>query len=146
MSSNVLVWDWLHSLWQNYFYVMLLHIQGCCFYSKSSIQICASKRLSVDFKTEKSDPKHPSRRPSITSGRSSVSNICPNDVVIPSGCPSVSKSFQLFKVAYVRMSQQHVRTLFSVQQVKWFPLQTHIWEDNCNCPNDKSTPSGRYPW
>jgi hypothetical protein len=63
----------------------------------------------------------------------------------------------LFKLASVRTSQQHVRTLFrvpkefcvqvhpsgrrsntiwtlfSVRQVKWFPSETQIWKGSCNC-------------
>jgi len=37
------------------------------------------------------------------------------------------------------------RTPVNVRQVKGFPSQTQIWEDSCNRPDDKSTPSGRYP-
>jgi hypothetical protein len=144
--GSLLVWDWLHSIWQNHLYVMLLHIQGCFLYSESSIQICASRRLYVDFKIEKLDPKHPPGGPSITSGCSSVRNIRPDGVAIPSERPSVSISFEMFKVASGLTSQHHVRTLFSVWQVKEVPSQTFIWEDSCNRLDDRSTPSGRYPW
>jgi hypothetical protein len=60
------------------------------------------------------------------------SNIHPDDEIFPSRLPSVSRSFELFQVASIRTSQQHVRTLFSVRQVKGFPFQTQIWEDSCN--------------
>jgi hypothetical protein len=33
----------------------------------------------------------------------------------------------------------------SVRQVKGFPLRTQIWEDSCNHPDDRSTPSIHYP-
>jgi len=57
--------------------------------------------------------------------KSQVSCIRPEDVVIPSRRSSVKqdpsgRSFELFQVAYVRMSLQHVRTPFSVRQVKGF--------------------------
>jgi hypothetical protein len=64
-----------------------------------------------------------------------LSNIRPDDVDIPFGLPSVSKSFELLRVASVQTSQQHVRTPFSVRQVKEFLSQTQIWEDNCNHPD-----------
>jgi len=71
------------------------------------------------------------------------SNISPKDVVILSRLPLVSKNFELFKVASVRMSQQEVRTPFSVRQVKEFSMRTQIWEDSCNRSDDRSTSSGR---
>jgi len=66
---------------------------------------------------------------------SSVSNIRPDEAVIPSGCPSVSRSFELFKVASVRTFQQLVRTLVSVRQEIGFPSQTERWEDSCIHPD-----------
>lgn len=51
--SILLVCDWLHSIGQNHFYVMLLIYQGCCLYSESTFQLCASRRFCVDFKTVK---------------------------------------------------------------------------------------------
>jgi hypothetical protein len=128
------------------------------------------RRFCVDSNSEKSDPLFRSGRPSKASGRSSVSNIHPGDMAIPSELPLVSRNFILFKLASVWTFQQHIQTLFrvreessiqvhlfgghgntvrmpvSVRQVKWFPSQTQIWEDSCNCPDVKSTPSGRYPW
>jgi hypothetical protein len=94
------------------------------------------------------------------------SNIGSDDMVISFELPSVSRSFKLFKVTFVRTSQQHVRTPFSVQKVKRFPSQKHMgrqlqlfgWhvytvqtiflirqdvEKNCNCPDVRATSSGR---
>jgi hypothetical protein len=71
------------------------------------------RRFCVDSKSEKSDPKLPSGRPSHASGRSSV-----------------SRSFEQFKVASVRTSRQCIWTLISVRQVNEFPSQTQIWEDS----------------
>jgi len=48
------------------------------------------------------------RRPNKASGRSAVSNICPNDVALPSRRTLVSRSFEQFKVTSVRTSWQHV--------------------------------------
>jgi hypothetical protein len=50
---------------------------------------------------QKSNPLFPFGRPSKASGRSSASNICPDDMGIPSGLPSVSRSFEQFKVASI---------------------------------------------
>jgi hypothetical protein len=143
----------------------------------TSFCVTSFKKVILEFKEDsvqiptqqKSDPLFPSRQPSKASRRSSVSNICPDDVAIPSGLPSVSRSFTQFKVASIHMSLQNIRTLFrvleessvqvhpsrrrgntfrtpiSVRQVKGFPLQTQIWEDSYNRPDGKSTPFGRYP-
>jgi len=62
--------------------------------------------------------------------------IHPDDKNFSSGPSSVSRSFELFQVASVRMSQQHVRTPFSLQPVMGFLSKTLIWEDNCNCLED----------
>jgi hypothetical protein len=67
----LLVCDWLHSIGQNQFCVMLLIYQGCCLYSKSSFKLCASRRFCVDFKTKKLNPFHPSGRPCQSSKHSS---------------------------------------------------------------------------
>jgi hypothetical protein len=74
------------------------------------------------------------------------SNIRPDEEKVPSGLPSVPRSFELFQVASVRTSQQNVRMPFNVRQVKGFPFQTQIWEDSCNRPDDVVIPSGCYPW
>jgi len=127
-------------------------------------------RFCANSNSKKSDPLFSSRQPSKAFGRSLVSNIRPDDVAIPSGLPSMSRSFKQFKVASVRTSWKHVQTLYRVQvdysvsvhpsgrrgnTVRilvrvWgklgFPLQTQIWEDSCNRPNVKSTPLERYPW
>jgi hypothetical protein len=126
-------------------------------------------RFCVDSNSEKSNPKIPSGRLCLESRCSSVSNIRPDDVAIPFGHPSVSKSFKQFKFAYDRTSWQHIRMLFrvpeefcvhvhpsercgntvrtpvNVRQIKGFPSQTQIWEDSCNRPDVRSTPSERYP-
>jgi len=51
---------------------MLLFNYGCCCYSESTLQFCASRRFCAEFKTVKSDPLHPSGRFSYPSGRSSI--------------------------------------------------------------------------
>jgi len=48
----------------------------------------------------------------------------------------MSRSFELFQVASIRMPQQHVRTLFSVRPAIGFLSKTLIWEDNYNRPDD----------
>jgi hypothetical protein len=112
---HLLVCDWLHSVWQNHFYVMLLHDQGYGFYSESTLQLWASRRFYAEFKTVKLNTLHPSEQHCITSRHPSISNICPEDVVIPSGFPSVSRRFELFRVASVPTSQQHFQALFSIR-------------------------------
>jgi hypothetical protein len=72
---------------------------------------------SVQIPTQqKSDPLFLSGRPSKASGCSSINNIRPDDVAMPSGLPSVSRSFKQFKVPSIRTSWQHTRTLFRVSE------------------------------
>jgi hypothetical protein len=61
-----------------------------------------------------SDLKIPSGRLCQLSGRSSIKQYL-------SGLPSMSRRFELFKVVSVRTSQQHIRMLFSIRQVRGFP-------------------------
>jgi hypothetical protein len=79
-------------------------------------------RFYTDSNSEKSDPLFQSGRPSKMSGCSSVNNIRPNDVAIPSRLPSMSRSFEQFKVASVRTSWQHVWTLFRVREESSIPM------------------------
>jgi len=76
-------------------------------FSVTSMKKAISKvpgKFCADSNSEKSDPKIPSRQPCLDSRRSSVSNIHPEDVAISSGRPSMSRSFEQLKFAYVRMS------------------------------------------
>jgi hypothetical protein len=67
------------------------------------------------------------------SGRSTVRSIIrPDDENFPSGPSSVSRSFELYQLASVRTSQQHVRMPSSVQSAMRFLSKTHIWEDSYN--------------
>jgi hypothetical protein len=119
-----------------------------------------SRRFCADSNSKSSNPLFPSGRPCKRSRRSSVSNICLDNMAIPSELPLVSRSFEQFKVA-------SVRTLFRVREdssVLVHPSgrrgntirmpvrirgelgllsQTRIRKDNCIRPDDKSTPSGR---
>jgi hypothetical protein len=53
-----------------------------------------------------------------------------------SGPSSVSRSFELFQVASVQTSQQHVQTTFSVRLAMEFLFKIQIWKDSCNRPDD----------
>jgi hypothetical protein len=110
--------------WQNHYHVMLLFSQGCHIFQ--SLHFKTFKEDSVQIPIQRSwIPKLPSGRPCKASRRSSVSNIRPDDVAIPSRHPSVSRRFKQFKVAFVRTSWQHVRTLITVRQEIGFPSHTH---------------------
>jgi len=115
---------WLHSVWQNHYYVMLLFYQGCCLFQSLHFRKVVQNVQRIFC----ADSKFPSGLPSHAFGR-----------------PSVSRRFEQFKVKSVWMSWQHVRTLIEVQQVIRFPSQTRIWEDNCIRPNVRATPSWRGP-
>jgi hypothetical protein len=62
--------------------------------------------------------------------------IRPDNENFPSESSSMSRSFELFQIAFVRTSQQHVQIPLSVRQVERFLSKTQIWEDSCNRPND----------
>jgi hypothetical protein len=48
----------------------------------------------------------------------------------------MSRSFELFQLAFIRAFQQHFRTTLSVQPASGFLSKTQIWEDRCNRPDD----------
>jgi hypothetical protein len=119
----------------------------CCLYSESTHFSYVLQEYSVRISRQRS--WMPCIRSKVLVNRPDAhqsSNIRSDDVVIPFGLPSVSRSFELFKVASIPTFQQHVRTPFSVRQVKKISSQTQIWEDNCNRADGRSTSFGRYPW
>jgi len=86
----LLVCNWLHSVGQNHFYVMML-------LNKDSAIQRSSRRFCTVYKSEKSNPLQPSRRLDILSGRPTVQSIIrPDDENFPSGPSFVSRSFKLF--------------------------------------------------
>jgi hypothetical protein len=97
--------------------------------TSSSVTSC--KKVILVFKEDfvqiptqkKSEPVFPSGWLNKASGCSLVSNIRSDDRAIPSGLPSVSRSFEQFKVASIRMSRQCVRTLITVRQEIRFPYR-----------------------
>jgi len=126
-------------------------------------------RFCADSNSEKLDPLFLSGQPSQASGRSSVSNICLDDVAILSGLPLVARRFELFKIIFIRTTWQHVRTQFRVRKDPSIPMHpsgrrgntfrmpvrvrgelgflllTRIWEDSCIHLDDRSTPFGCHP-
>jgi hypothetical protein len=142
---KLLVCDWLHSVGQNHFYVMMLFIQGCCFiqslhfsYELQEDSVQLSKQCS-------SVPFHPSEQRGIPSKRSSikVSSVRTMRTFRPD--IPLSRSFELFSIASIRTSQQHVWTPFCVRQVKGFLSKKQIWEDSYNRPDDVVFQSKCYP-
>jgi hypothetical protein len=132
----MLVCNWLHSVRQNYFYVMMLIIHGCCF-----IQ---SLHFSYELLEDSmQNSKRVDQFPCIHPDAHLLSIIRPDDKNFLFGRPSMSRSFKLFQVASVQTSQQHVRMPFSVRQVKRFISKTQICEDSCNRPDDVMFPFGR---
>jgi hypothetical protein len=68
----MLVCNWLHSVEQNHFYVMMLLYKGSVIFRSLLIQSYGSRRFCTNSKSEKSDPLHSSRRRDILFGRSTV--------------------------------------------------------------------------
>jgi hypothetical protein len=129
-SKPLLVCDWLHSVGQNHFYVMI-HLNR-----DSAIQ-SSSRRFFTVYKSEKSDPLQQSGRRDIPARRPTIQSIIrPDNENFPSGPSSVSRSFELLQLASVRTFQQHVWTPLSVRSAMGFLSKTQIWEDSCNCLDD----------
>jgi hypothetical protein len=65
-----------------------------------------------------------------------------SDPKLPSRCPSVSRRFKLFKLAFVRTLKQHVRTLFRVSE-EIQRSSASVWttwqylRDVCQCSTSK---------
>jgi hypothetical protein len=135
----VLVCDWLHSVGQNHFYVMMLLNRDSVIFKVFLFRVILLK----DFEQMHRFQVRAIRslafiRTTWYSIRTLnyQSIIRPDDENFPSGPSSMSRSFKLLQVASVWMSQQHDRTPFSVRQGKRFHSKTQIWEDSCNRPND----------
>jgi len=144
---------------------------GMLFYSESILQLWASRRLCVEFKSVSLVPLHPSRRRGIPSGRSSVkvSSIWTTRTFRPdahqcleaSSCSrlhsfgSNGKSYERYlefkkNSAFKCIHPDDVTIPFGchlvLDKVIGFLSQTQIWEDSCNRPDDVVFPSERYPW
>jgi len=121
--KKLLVCNWLHSVGQNHFYVMMLLNRDLAIQS-------SSRRFWTVYKPEKSNPLQPSGWHDILSGRPTVQSIIrPDEENFPSRPSSVSRSFKLFQLA-------SVRTTLSVRPAMGFLSKTQIWEDRCNRPDD----------
>jgi len=96
--------------------------------SFSSVQ----RKILCRFHSEKSDPKFPSRQPSHAFGR-----------------PSMSRSFEQFKIVSVRTSWPHVQTLFKVRKILALLCRNGVGRQLApirmlgqHCPDARATPSG----
>jgi hypothetical protein len=69
--NTLLVCNWLHSVRQNHFHVMILFKQGFSYFQSLLIQ-SFSRRFQTVSMSEKSDPLHPSGRREIPFGRSTI--------------------------------------------------------------------------
>jgi len=91
----MLVCDWLHSVGQNHFYIMMLIIQGCCFIRSLHFSFELQRWLCAEFKAVSSVLLKPSERRELSFRtflyveklqtvpsciRSDVSAACPNAV------------------------------------------------------------------
>lgn len=102
----------------------------------SAIQ-SSSRRFCTIYKLEKLDPLQPSGRRDIPFRHPTVQSIIRlDDENFLSRPSSVSRSFELFQLAYIRTFQQHVRTTLNVRSAMGFLSKTQIWEDLCNCPDN----------
>jgi hypothetical protein len=70
--GSLLVCNWVHSVGQNHFHVMLLFIRGLVIFRSLLFQRYVSRRFCIDFKSKKSDPLHPSGQHDVLFGRSTV--------------------------------------------------------------------------
>jgi hypothetical protein len=126
----LLVCNWPHSVGLNHFFVIM-------FSNRDSAIQSASKRFCTVYKSENSVACQLSGRRDIPSGHPIVQSIIrPDDENFPSGPSSMSRSFELFQLASVRIFQQYVWTPLGVRPAMKFPSKTQLWEDRYNRPND----------
>jgi hypothetical protein len=112
--GSLLVCNWLHSVGQNHFFVMM-HLQR-----DSAIQR-SSRRFCTVYKLEKSNPLQPSGRRDIPSGCPTVQTIIrPDDENFPFGPSSVPRRFELHQLASISTFQQHVQMPLSVRSTMGF--------------------------
>jgi hypothetical protein len=69
---TLLVCDFLHSVWQNYFYIMLLINQGYCYIQSLHFSYVLQEDSVQNSRQWSSSPLHPFGRRGILSGCSSV--------------------------------------------------------------------------
>jgi hypothetical protein len=135
----LLVCNWPHSVGQNHFFVKILFIRD------SAIQKC-SRRFCTVCKSENSVPCQPSDNMSyrLDAQMSNASTVQMHIILKhhPSGRhgflsepSSVSRSFELLQLPYVRTIQQPIRTTLNVRSSFRISFQTQIWEDCCNRPD-----------
>jgi len=126
---SLLVCNWLHSVGQNHFYIMM-HLNRDSTIQKSSRRFCSI------YKSEKSNPLQPFGRHDIPSRHPTVQSIIRlDDKNFWSRPSSMSSSFELLQLASIRTFQQHDRTPLSVRLAMGFLSKTQIWEDSCNRSN-----------
>jgi hypothetical protein len=126
---------WLHSVGQNHLYVMLLLSQGCCFIQSLLFSYVLQEDSVKFLRKFISVPCQPSGRSGIPSGHSLVSNIHPDDENFPSGRPSVSRSFEQFKVASIGHNGKSSERYSEFKKNPAF---------KCIRPDDVAIPSGHH--
>jgi hypothetical protein len=76
-------------------------MKSCKCHKLQEVYFSVQGRFCADSNSKKLDPKLPSGRLNITSRRLSVSNIRSDDENFLSERPSMSRNFELFKIASV---------------------------------------------
>jgi hypothetical protein len=133
----LLVFDWLHSVGQNYFHVIMLFIQGCCFIRSLHFSFVLQRRLCAEFKAVSTVPLQPPGRRVIPFGHSTIQASSVRTMrtfcLDLSLCREASNCSKLHPSGRLSRTSRH-RPVFD-QLWDFFP-KTQIWEDSCNCPDD----------
>jgi hypothetical protein len=116
--GSLLVCDWLHSVGQNHFYVMMFLNRDSVIFRVFLFKVIL---LEDSAQIPSKSNRIPCIRPDDVIFRPDAhlsSIILLDDENFPFGPSSMSKNFELFSVASFRTSQQHSQTPFSVRQGK----------------------------
>jgi hypothetical protein len=128
----VLVCDWLHSVGQNHFYVMMLIIHGCCFIWSLHFSFEFQRRLCAEFKAVSTVPLQLFGQRVIPSERSTVqdSSVWTTRTFHPDLplCREASNCSKLHPSGRFS-STSGCRSMFD--QPWDFNPKTQIWEDSC---------------
>jgi hypothetical protein len=135
--GSLLVCDWLHSVGQNHFYVMMFFIQGCCFIRSLHFSFVLQRRLRAEFKAVSTVPLQPAGWRIIPSGRSTVqaSSIRMTRTFHPDLplCREASNYSKLHLSGGLSNTSRHRPV---VNHLWDFFSKTQIWEDNRNRPGN----------
>jgi hypothetical protein len=133
----LLVCDWLHSVRQNHFYVMMLIIQGCCFIQSLHFSFELQRRLCAEFKVVSTVPLQPSERHVILSRRSTIqASFVRTTRTFRPDLPLCQEASNYSKLHPSRHFSNTSGCRLVFNQLWDFFSKTQIWKNCCNRLDD----------